>query len=62
MILNPPTDCIFQSAISTVIVDVYLESVSGMQAPLHGCWIIATNAMHLGDIGNKVNSAFQYVF
>jgi len=44
---------------SVMIVEVYIESVSGMQVPLHGCW---TNATHLGDIDNKVDSAFQYVF
>jgi len=58
MILNPSTDCTFQSAMSVVIVDVYVESVSGMQVPLHACWIKST---HLSDIENKLGSAFQYV-
>jgi len=43
---------------SVVILDIYIKSVSGMQVPLHGCW---TNATHLTDIENKVDSAFQYV-
>jgi len=44
---------------SVAIVDVYIESVSGVRVPLYNCWI---NGTHFGDIDNKVYSAFQYVF
>ena len=57
-ILNPPTDCNFQSSISVLIVDVYLESVSGVLLPLHGC---RANPDHLDNIYNHVGSAFEYV-
>ena len=58
-ILNPPTNHIFKAAMSIVIVDVYVMSVSGMLIPLHGCWM---NPTHLIDIDNNVDSAFRYVF
>ena len=58
-ILNPSTDHIFQSAISVVIVDVYVISVSGVQLPLHGCW---GDPRHLDNIYTRVASAFEYVF
>jgi len=58
-ILNPPTGHIFQSAISVMIVAIYVRSVSGEVLPLHGCWM---NPMHLLNIYNRVSSAFQYVF
>jgi len=41
-----------------VIVNVYLDSVSGVQLPLHGCW---ANATHFDNIDNSVASAFEYV-
>ena len=59
MILNPPTDCTFQSAMSVVTVDVYIESVSGIQVSPRSCW---ENETHFTDISNKVEGAFQYVF
>ena len=57
MILDPQADYIFQTFV--MIIDIYVGSVSRVQLPLHGCW---TNATHLIDIENKVDSAFQYVF
>jgi len=57
MILDPQADHIFQTFV--MIIDIYVSLVSRVQLPLHGCW---ENAMHLTDIENKVNSAFQYVF
>ena len=59
MILNPPTDCIFQSRMSVTIFDTYVESVAGVPVPLHGCW---TNETHLDVIWNSLNTAFEYVF
>ena len=59
MILNPPPDCIFQNVMSVMIINVYLESVAGLQVPLHGCWEGST---HLDKIYNHASSAFKYVF
>ena len=58
-ILDPPTDRIFQSAMSALIVDIYVISVSAVLLPLHGCWESTT---HLDYIYHSVNSAFLYVF
>ena len=44
---------------SVVTVDVYIESVSGIQVSPHSCW---ENETHFTDISNKVEGAFQYVF
>ena len=52
-----PTDYIFQSAMSVMIVKVYTESVSGLLVPLHGCWL---NHMHLANIQIWLDSAFEY--
>jgi len=56
---NPPTDYIFQSAMSVMIVEVYIGSVSGLLAPLHGCWL---NHTHLANIQIHLDSAFEYAF
>jgi len=56
---NPPTDCIFQSAMSVMIVDTYVDSVSGVLSPLHSCWGGPTP---LDNIYNRLGSAFEYVF
>jgi len=56
---NPPTDRIFQTAMSVIILDVYLESFSGALIPLHGCWL---NVTHILNIYNSLGSAFAYVF
>jgi len=61
MILNPPTDRIFQSATAVMILDVYATSVSVVQLPLHSCWG-NSRYMHLGNIDNNLSSAFEYVF
>ena len=58
-ILNPPTDHIFQSAMSAMIVGVYVSSVSGVLVPLHGCW---SNVTHLYNISKGVATAFEYVY
>ena len=58
-ICNPPTDCIFQSAMSVMIVGVYVRSVSRALLPLHSCW---ENPIHLDNVYNILNSAFEYVF
>jgi len=42
-----------------MIVEVYVESVSGVLLPLHGCWLTPT---HLPNIYNNVGSTFEYVF
>ena len=52
IILNLPTDHIFQSAMSVLIVDVYLQSVSGVLVPLHSCWV---NPTHLYNIQHSLN-------
>jgi len=57
-ILNPPTDHIFQTAISVLIVDAYVESGSVVLLPLHGCWL---NPTHLSNIQYSFSSAFEYV-
>jgi len=59
IMLNPPTDHIFQSAMSVMIFDAYVQSVSGVLLPLHGCW---QNETYSDNIDNRVGSAFQYVF
>jgi len=59
MVINPQTDCIFQSAMSVVVVDAFLNSVSGALLPLHGCWL---NPSHLSNISNGVSTAFEYVY
>jgi len=59
MILNLPTDHVFQSAMSVLIIDVYLQSVSGALVPLHSCWV---NPTHLYNTQHSLNSAFAYVF
>ena len=59
IMLNPPTDHIFQSAMSMMIFDAYVQSVSRMLLPLHGCW---QNETYSDNIDNHVGSAFQYVF
>ena len=59
MILNPPPDRIFQNVMSVMIINVYLESVAGLQVPLHGCW---EGSAHLYKIYNHASSAFEYVF
>jgi len=41
-----------------MIVYAYIESVSGVQLPLHGCWF----NMHLQLVGYRIDSAFEYVF
>jgi len=56
--LNPPTDRIFQTAMSVIILDVYLESFSGALLPLHGCWL---NITHILSIYNSLGSGFAYV-
>ena len=42
-----------------MIVNVYLESVSGAIIPLHGCWVYQ---MHLYNMQFRLASAFEYVF
>jgi len=59
MIINPQTDRIFQSAMSVVIVDAYVNSVSVVLLPLHGCW---GNTTHLDNISDGVSTAFEYVY
>ena len=44
---------------SVMIFDAYVQSVSGVLLPLHGCW---QNEMYSDNIDNRVGSAFQYVF
>ena len=56
IILNPPTDHIFQSVISVMIFDTYIQSVSGVLLPFHGCW---GNPTHLSNIDNGVSTAFE---
>jgi len=58
-ILHPPTDHIFQTAMSLMIVYVYVQSVFGLLAPLHSCWLKPT---HLLNIQTRLDSAFGYVF
>jgi len=43
IILNPPTEHIFQSAISVVIFGIYVESVFGPLLPVHDCWMNETH-------------------
>jgi len=57
--LNLPTDHIFQSAMSVMIVDVYVHSVSGALVPLHSCWV---NPTHYYNMQHSLNIAFAYVF
>jgi len=59
MMINPPTDRIFQSAMSVVVVDGYVNSFSGVLLPLHGCW---GNSTHLSNINNGLSTAFEYVY
>ena len=59
VILNPLPDHFFQSAMSVMIFDIYLDSVSALLSPLHGCWM---NTAYLDNIDNHVDGAFQYVF
>ena len=44
---------------SVMIFDAYVQLVSGVLLPLHGCW---QNEMYSDNIDNRVGSAFQYVF
>ena len=59
MILNPPTDNIFQISLSLMIIDVYVNSFSGVKFPLHGCWL---GPSHLYNVQSSLDSAFEYVF
>ena len=56
---NPPTDRDFQTAMAVMIAEVYVDSVSGVLYPLHGCWL---DSLHLYNIQNILSCAFQYVF
>jgi len=56
---NSPTDRIFQTSMSGMIVEVYLESIAGMLYPLHSCWVSTTPILL---VYNRVASALQYVF
>jgi len=58
-IINPPTDCIFQSAVSGLILDVYIESVAAVLLPLHGCLL---HSAHILQIQAYLGSSFEYVF
>ena len=58
-VLNPPTDCIFQSKMAVTIFDVYIQLVAGVPLPLHGCW---RNETRLDAIQNSLDTAFEYVF
>jgi len=58
-ILNLPTENIFQSAMCALIVDVYVQSVSGMLLPPHGCWVHNT---YLYNVQYGIIAAFEYVF
>ena len=44
---------------SVVIIDVYVESVSAVQLPLHGCWV---DTMHLHYMEYRIIAATEYVF
>jgi len=44
---------------SVVIIDVYVESVFGVQVPIHGCW---ENTTHLYNVQYSLSDAFDYVF
>jgi len=44
---------------SAMILGVYVESVSAVQVPLHGCWL---NPMHLDDMIYRNIAASEYVF
>jgi len=58
-ILNPPTNCIFQSKMLVTIFGAYFESVAEVPVPLHGCWV---NETHLDAIWNSIGTAFEYAF
>jgi len=57
--LNLPTDHIFQSAMSVMIVNVYIQSVPGVLVSFHSCWV---NPTHLYNIQHSLDIAFAYVF
>jgi len=57
-ILNPPTDHIFKTTISAMIVEIYVMSSAGVLLPLHGCWLSPT---HLLKIQTSLFSALSYV-
>jgi len=42
-----------------MIIDVYVNSFSGVKFPLHGCWL---SPSHLYNIQSSLDSAFEYVF
>jgi len=44
---------------SAMISDVYVESVSAVLLPLHGCWL---NPTHLYNMQNRIDAASEYVF
>ena len=58
-ILNLPTDHIFQFVICVLIAEAYVQLVSGLLLPLHGCWV---NNMHLYNVQYRIIAAFEYVF
>jgi len=42
-----------------LIAQVYVQSVSGVQVPLHGCWM---NETHLYNMHYSIVATFEYVF
>jgi len=44
---------------SVMIFSVYIESVSAMQLPLHGCWL---NITHIYNLIYRIDAASEYVF
>jgi len=57
--INTPTDRICQSAMSEVIFEVYVNSVSGVPLPAHGCWLSGTPFLNIeSSLGTALDSIF----